>query len=189
MGKLVVTEFVTVDGVFEDPGGAEDFERGGWAFEFDRGEEGDQFKTDETMEAEAQLLGRATYEEFAKAWPSRGGEFADKFNTMPKYVVSKSLENPEWQNTTVLNGDPVEEVTTLKDEVDGVILVGGSAKLLKTLLDADLVDELRLMVYPVVLGKGKRLFRDHTARNALKLTEVRPVGDEGVLVQVYERAS
>jgi dihydrofolate reductase len=189
MGKLVVSEFVTVDGVFEDPGGAEDFERGGWAFEFSRGQEGDKFKTDETMEADAQLLGRATYEEFAKAWPSREGEFADKFNSMPKYVVSNSLEKPEWQNTTVLGGDAVEEITKVKEQVDGVILVAGSAKLLKTLLDADLVDELRLMVFPVVLGKGKRLFRDHTAKSALKLVEVKPVGDEGVIVQIYQRAA
>jgi dihydrofolate reductase len=190
MGKLVVTEFVTVDGVFEDPGGAEKFERGGWAFEFSRGEDGDKFKTDETMEAEAQLLGRGTYEEFAAAWPSREGEFADKFNTMPKYVVSTTLENPGWQNTTVISGDdPAAEIANLKEEIDGVILVAGSAKLLKLLLDEDLVDELRLMVFPVVLGKGKRLFRDHTAKSALELVEVRPVGDEGVIVQVYRRKS
>jgi dihydrofolate reductase len=189
MGKLVVTEFVTVDGVFEDPGGSENFERGGWAFEFERGEDGDKFKTDETMEAEAQLLGRDTYEEFAAAWPSREGEFADKFNSMPKYVVSNSLEDPEWQNTTVLSGDAVEEITKLKEQIDGVILVAGSAKLLKTLLDAELVDELRLMVFPVVLGKGKRLFRDHTAKNPLELVEVRPVGSDGVVLQVYQPAA
>src|SRR3954454_9056161 len=124
MGKLVVTEFVTVDGVFEDPGGSEDFERGGGAFEFERGEDGDKFKTDETMEAEAQLLGRRTYEEFAKAWPTREGEFADKFNSMPKYVVSKTLENAEWQNTTVIGGDdPAAEIRKLKEEIDGPILV------------------------------------------------------------------
>jgi dihydrofolate reductase len=186
MGKLVVTEFVTVDGVFEDPGGAEDFERGGWAFEFERGEEGDKFKMDETMEADAQLLGRRTYEEFAKAWPSREGEFADKFNSMPKYVVSKTLENPEWQNTIVIGGeDPAAEIRKLKDEIDGVILVAGGAKLLKFLLDEDLVDELRLMVFPVVLGNGRRLFLDHTAKNPLELVEARPVGDDGVTIQIY----
>jgi len=186
MGKLVVTEFVTVDGVFEDPGGSEDFERPAAALEFERGEEGDKFKTDETMEAEAQLLGRRTYEEFAKAWPSREGEFADKFNSMPKYVVSESLENPEWQNTTVIGGDdPAAEIRKLKDEIDGPIIVAGGAKLLKFLLDEALVDELRLMVFPVVLGKGRRLFLDHTAKNPLELVEVRPVGEDGVIVQIY----
>jgi dihydrofolate reductase len=186
VGKLVVTEFVTVDGVFEDPGGSEDFERGGWAFEFDRGDDGNQFKVDETMEAEAQLLGRMTYEEFASAWPSREGEFADKFNSMPKYVVSTTLEDPEWQNTTVLDkDDPAAAIRKLKEEIDGTILVAGGAKLLKFLLDEGLVDELRLMVFPVVLGKGRRLFLDHTAKNPLELVEVRPVGDDGVIVQVY----
>jgi dihydrofolate reductase len=186
MANLVVTEFVTVDGVFEDPGGSENSERGGWAFEFERGEDGDKFKMDETMEAEAQLLGRKTYEEFAKAWPSREGEFADKFNSMPKYVVSRTLENPEWQNSTVIGGnDPAAEIRKLKDEIDGTILVAGGAKLLKYLLDEGLVDELRLMVFPVVLGKGRRLFLDHTAKNPLELVEMRPVGDDGVVVQVY----
>jgi dihydrofolate reductase len=186
MGKLVVTEFVTVDGVFEDPGGSEDFERGGWAFEFERGEDGDKFKYDETMEAEAQLLGRKTYEAFAESWPSRTGEFADKFNSMPKYVVSKTLKDPEWQNSTVIDGDdPAAEIRKLKEEIDGPIVVAGGAKLVKFLLDEDLVDELRLMVFPVVLGKGRRLFLDHTSRNPLELVEVRPVGDDGVIVQVY----
>jgi dihydrofolate reductase len=186
VGTLVVTEFVTVDGVFEDPGGSEDFERGGWAFEFDRGDDGNKFKADETMEAEAQLLGRKTYEEFASAWPSREGEFADKFNSMPKYVVSTTLENPEWQNTTVLDSeDPAAAIRKLKEEIDGTILVAGGAKLLKFLLDEGLVDELRLMVFPVVLGKGRRLFLDHTAKNPLELVELKPVGDDGVIVQVY----
>jgi dihydrofolate reductase len=186
VGTLVVTEFVTVDGVFEDPGGSENFERGGWAFEFDRGDDGNKFKADETMEAEAQLLGRKTYEEFAAAWPSREGEFADKFNSMPKYVVSTTLENPEWQNTTVLDSDdPAAAIRKLKEEIDGTILVAGGAKLLKFLLDEGLVDELRLMVFPVVLGKGRRLFLDHTAKNPLELIELKPVGDDGVIVQVY----
>jgi dihydrofolate reductase len=190
VGKLVVTEFVTVDGVFEDPGGSENFERGGWAFEFERGDDGDKFKMDETMEAEAQLLGRKTYEEFAAAWPSREGEFADKFNSMPKYVVSTTLENPEWQNTTVLDReDPAGAVRKLKEEIDGTILVAGGAKLLKFLLDEGLVDELRLMVFPVVLGKGRRLFLDHTAKNPLELVELKPVGDDGVVVQIYRPRS
>jgi dihydrofolate reductase len=190
VGKLVVTEFVTVDGVFEDPGGSENFERGGWAFEFERGDDGDKFKMDETMEAEAQLLGRKTYEEFAAAWPSREGEFADKFNSMPKYVISTTLENPEWQNTTVLDReDPAGAIRKLKEEIDGTILVAGGAKLLKFLLDEGLVDELRLMVFPVVLGKGRRLFLDHTAKNPLELVELKPVGDDGVVVQIYRPRS
>src|SRR5262245_16990669 len=118
MAKLIVTEFVSLDGVMEDPGGAEDFKYGGWTFEIDRGE-GDKFKLDETMETDALLLGRKTYEGFAAAWPSREGEFADKFNTMPKYVVSSTLADPEWTNTTVLTGDPVEAVKKLKQEQDG----------------------------------------------------------------------
>ena len=183
--RIVVTEFVSLDGVMEAPGG-EDFKYPGWSFEFDRGDDGNQFKLDETMRADALLIGKRTYEEFAKAWPSREGEFADKFNSMPKYVVSKTIENPEWQNTTVIGGDdPAAEIRKLKEEIDGTILVAGGAKLLKFLLDEGLVDEMRLMVFPVVLGKGRRLFLDHTAKNPLELVEVRPVGDDGVIVQVY----
>ena len=186
MGRIIITEFASVDGVIEDPGGSEDFEYGGWSFEFERGEDGDRFKLDETKGSEALLLGRVTYEGFADAWPSREGEFADKFNSMPKYVVSNSLENPEWQNTTVIGGDdPAAEIRKLKEEIDGVILVAGGAKLLKFLLDEGLVDELRLMVFPVVLGKGRRLFLDHTAKNPFELVEARPVGDDGVTIQIY----
>src|SRR5215218_9246267 len=123
MGKIVVTEFVSVDGVMEDPGGSEDFEHGGWSFEIDRGEEGDRFKLDEALESQALLLGRVSYEGFAEAWPSREGEFADKFNSMPKYVVSSTLEEPEWNNSTVLTGDVVDEVTKLKQELHGDIYV------------------------------------------------------------------
>src|SRR5438309_8440913 len=158
MGKLVVTEFVSVDGVFEDPGGAEDCEHGAWTFEYDRGDEGNKFKLDELMGAEVQLLGRVTYEGFAAAWPSREGEFADKINNGAKYVVSTTLTDPEWQNTTVIAGDVPAEIAKLKDTVDGNILVAGSGTLVRTLLEADLVDELRLMVFPTVLGRGKRLF-------------------------------
>src|SRR5947207_15346406 len=139
MGKLVVTEFVSIDGVFEDPGGAEDYEHGGWTFEYDRGDDGNQFKLDELLEAEAQLLGRVTYEGFAAAWPSREGPFAEKLNNDPKYVVSRTLTEPEWQNTTVISGDVVEGVSRLKDETDGVILVAGSGMLVGALLEADLV--------------------------------------------------
>src|SRR5215210_3091186 len=113
MGKIVVTEFVSLDGVMEDPGGSEDYKHGGWTFQIDRGEEGDRFKLDETMAAGAQLLGRRTYEGFAEAWPSREGEFADKFNTMPKYVVSSTLEDPDWSNTTVIDGDLATEIPKL----------------------------------------------------------------------------
>src|SRR5216110_983331 len=141
MGKLVVTEFVSVDGVFEDPGGSEDFEHGGWTFEYDRGDDGNQFKLDELTNSEVQLLGRVTYEGFAAAWPSREGPFAEKLNNDPKYVVSTTLKEPEWQNTTVISDNVVEEISKLKDETEGDILVAGSGTLVQTLLEADLVDE------------------------------------------------
>jgi dihydrofolate reductase len=187
MGKLVVTEFVSIDGVYEDPGGAEGYEHGGWTFEYDRGEDGNAFKLDELMEAEVQLLGRVTYEGFAKAWPSRDGPFADKLNSDPKYVVSTTLEDPEWQNTTVISGDVVEQIAKLKDDTGGAILVAGSGTLVGTLLQAGLVDELRLMVFPTILGRGRRLFPDGIDRLKLKLVESRTVGPDGVQVQVYAR--
>jgi dihydrofolate reductase len=187
MGRIVVTEFVSLDGVMEDPGGSEDFEHGGWTFEIDRGEEGNKFKLDEAFEADALLLGRVTYEGFAAAWPSREGEFADKFNSMPKYVVSSTLEDPEWNNSTVLKGDLVEEVSKLKQEHDGDVYVHGSAQLVQSLLENDLVDELRLMVFPVVLGKGKRVFGETSDKKPLRLTDSKAVGD-GVAILVYEPA-
>jgi dihydrofolate reductase len=186
MGRIVVTEFVSVDGVMEAPGG-EDFKYPGWSFEFDRGEDGDGFKLDETRASEALLLGRRTYEGFARAWPSREGEFADMFNSMPKYVVSSTLESPEWNNTTVLNGDVVEEVKKLKQEIDGDIVVHGSAQLVHTLVDNDLVDELRLMVFPVVLGTGKRVFGETSDKKTLRLVDSRTVG-EGVPILIFEPA-
>jgi dihydrofolate reductase len=188
MGKLVVTEFVSVDGVFEDPGGGEDYEHGGWTFEYDRGDGGNKFKLDEVMESEVQLLGRVTYEGFAAAWPSREGEFAEKLNNDPKYVVSTTLKDPEWQNTTVISGDVAEEIAKLKGKTNGVILVAGSGTLVGTLLGADLVDELRLMVFPTVLGRGKRLFPDGIDRLKLKLAETKTVGPDGVQIQIYQRA-
>ena len=188
MGRIVVTEFVSLDGVMEAPGGGEDFEHGGWSFEIDRGEEGDKFKLDEALETEALLLGRVTYEGFAAAWPSREGEFADKFNNMPKYVVSSTLEEPEWNNSTVLQGDVAEEVSKLRDRVDGDIVVHGSARLVQTLLEHDLVDELRLMVFPVVLGSGKRLFGDTSDKKPLRLADSKMVGD-GVAILTYEPAA
>jgi dihydrofolate reductase len=187
MGKIVVTEFASLDGVVEDPGGSEDFKYGGWSFEFSRGDDGDKFKLDETMEAEAQLLGRVTFEGFADAWPSREGPFADKFNSMPKYVVSSTLEDPEWTNSTVLKGDVAEEVAKLKQQVGGVILVAGSVQLVQALIEHDLVDELRLMVFPVVLGAGKRLFGETSDKKGLRLKDSKTVGD-GVAILVYEPA-
>jgi dihydrofolate reductase len=189
MGKLVVTEFVSIDGVFEDPGGAEGYEHGGWTFEYDRGPEGNQFKLDELMQAEVQLLGRVTYEGFAAAWPSRDDEFADKLNRDPKYVVSSTLKDPQWENTTVLSGDVTAEISKLKEQTGGTILVAGSGTLVRALLAADLVDELRLMVFPTVLGRGRRLFPDGIDRLKLNLTEARQVGSDGVQVQVYGRAA
>ncbi|TMK75712.1 MAG: dihydrofolate reductase [Actinobacteria bacterium] len=187
MGRIVVTEFVSIDGVVEDPGGAEDYKYGGWSFEFQRGEEGDRFKLDEAMNSDALLLGRVTYEGFADAWPSREGEFADKFNNMPKYVVSTTLEDPEWNNSTVISGDLREEIARLRDEIDGDIVVHGSATLAQALLENDLVDELRLMVFPVALGTGKRLFGETSDKKPLRLTESKTVGD-GVAILVYQRA-
>ncbi len=186
MGRIVVTEFVSLDGVMEDPGGSESFEHGGWALEIARGDEGDKFKLDETLGADALLLGRITYAGFAEAWPAREGEFADKFNGMPKYVVSSTLEKAEWNNSTVLEGDVPGKVSELRQEHDGDIVVHGSAQLVRTLLEHDHVDELRLMVFPIVLGSGKRLFGDTSDKKRLRLAESRTVGD-GVAILVYER--
>lgn len=186
MARVVVSQFISVDGVIEDPGGAEDFERGGWAFKFDRGAEGDRFKLDELMSSGALLLGRVTYEGFAEAWPSREGEFADKFNGMTKYVVSTTLEDPAWSNSTVIAGDVAEEVAKLKQQPGADILVNGSAQLVHTLVEHDLADEYRLMVFPIVLGAGKRLFGATSDVASLKLADSRPVGEDGVLILTYE---
>src|SRR5256714_14155025 len=187
MRRIAVTECGSLDGVMEDPGGAEDFKYGGWTFEIDRGDEGNKFKLDETLEADALLLGRVTYEGFADAWPSRDGDFADKFNNMPKYVVSSTLRDPEWNNSTVLEGDLADAVAGLRDRHDGDVVVHGSAQLVQSLLEQDLVDELRVMVFPVVLGSGKRLFGEASDKKALELTSSRTVGD-GVEILVYEPA-
>ena len=188
MGRIVVTEFISLDGVIEAPGGGEGFKHDGWSFEISRGDEGDKFKLDETFASGALLLGRVTYEGFAAAWPSRDGEFADKFNTMPKYVVSSTLENPEWTNTTVLKGDVADEVAKLKAQQDGDIVVHGSVQLVQALLENDLVDELRLMVFPVVLGSGKRLFGETSDKKPLQLVDSKTVGD-GVSILVYAPAA
>jgi dihydrofolate reductase len=187
VGRIVVTEFVSLDGVMEDPGGSEDFRHGGWSFEIERGEEGDRFKLDEALESEALLLGRVTYEGFAQAWPSREGEFADKFNNMPKYVVTSTMEEGEWNNSTVIKGDVAGQVAKLREELEGDIVVHGSARLVQTLLEDDLVDELRLMVFPVVLGSGKRLFGETSDKKRLRLADSKTVGD-GVGILIYERA-
>ena len=187
MGRIVVTEFVSIDGVMEAPGGDEDFRHRGWTFEIDRGDEGDKFKLDEALSSEALLLGRVTYEGFAAAWPDREGEFADKFNSMPKYVVSSTLKEPQWNNSTVLGGDFADEIAKLKQEQDGDIVVHGSARLVQALVEHDLVDELRLMVFPVVLGSGKRLFGETSDKKPLRLVDSKVVGD-GVAILVYEPA-
>jgi dihydrofolate reductase len=186
MGRIVVTEFISLDGVVEDPGGSENFKHSGWSFEISRGDEGDKFKLDETMASDALLLGRVTYEGFAEAWPPRDGEFADKFNSMPKYVVSSTLEEPAWNNSTVLEGDLTEAVADVREKHDGDIVVHGSAQLVQALLEQGLVDELRLMVYPVVLGSGKRLFGETTDKLPLRLADSKTVG-EGVTILVYQR--
>jgi dihydrofolate reductase len=188
MGRIVVTEFVSLDGVMEDPGGAEGFEHAGWTFRFNRGDEGDRFKLDELKGSEAQLLGRVTYQAFAQAWPTIEDPvgFADLMNSMPKYVVSTTLQDEDatWNNSTVIRRDVIGEVTALKERVRGDILVAGSATLVQTLLEHRLVDELRLMVFPIVLGTGKRLFGKVSEPPMLVLDNVETVG-EGIVILTY----
>jgi dihydrofolate reductase len=187
--RIVVTEFVSLDGVMEAPGGEPGFRYPGWTFEFDRGEDGNQFKLDETRQADALLIGRRTYESFAGAWPQREGEFADKFNSMPKFVVSTTLNDPEWNNTTVLgSGDATAEVRKLKESFDGELQVPGSHQLVQELIRSDLVDQINLMVFPVILGTGKKAFTETPERRNLRLKESKVVGD-GVAVLIYERAA
>ena len=186
MGRIVVTEFISLDGVVEAPGG-EDFKYANWSFEFDRGDEGEQFKVDQALGADALLLGRRTYEGFAAAWPQYEGTLAEKYNGMPKYVVSSTLTDPTWNNTRVLSGGLAEEVTRLKDEVAGEISVAGSIRLAQGLLAHDLVDELHLMTFPVLLGTGRRLFAETPDRSVWKLTQSQIVG-EGVLITIFQRA-
>jgi dihydrofolate reductase len=186
MGRIYVSEFISLDGVMQDPGGDSKWKHAGWSFKVSRGEEGDKFKFDETRETEALLLGRVTYEGFAAAWPHVPGEFGDMFNNMPKYVVSATLKKADWKNSTILKGDVVKEVSALKQRLKGNIGVHGSARLAQTLLEHDLVDELRLMVYPVVLGSGKRLFGETTDKRSWKLAESRTVGD-GIAILIFQR--
>jgi dihydrofolate reductase len=187
MRKVIVSEFVTLDGVMEDPGGSEKFERGGWAFQFDRGPAGEKFKVDELMASDTLLLGRVTYEGFAAAWPGRTGEFADKMNSMPKVVVSTRLKKAEWNNSILIRENIPQAIARLKQAPGQGILVAGSARLVHTLLQHNLVDEIRLMVFPVVLGKGKRLFDDENDRRALQLVEAQPVGTAGVITLIYRK--
>jgi dihydrofolate reductase len=191
--KLVVTEFITLDGGVEDPGGSEDFEHGGWNFEYNIGDEGGKFKWDELDVADAQLLGRVTYEGFAEAWPDREetpgmAHFAKKFNAMPKHVVSSTLTDPEWNNSSVISGNVPEEVNKLKEQYDGDILVSGSVTLVKTLIENDLVDQWNLMFFPTLLGSGKRLFPEGVPRRNLKVIEQNVVGPEGVFTMICQRA-
>ena len=194
MGKIVVTEFVSVDGVSDDPAGAEGSERGGWTFALDsdgervriRGEEGEELLLAENRDAAALLVGRKTYEFFAGFWPQQEGRpLADIINRMPKYVVSSTLEDAEWNNSTVLSGRISEGVGRLKRETDGDILVPGSTHLVQTLIEHGLVDELRLMVHPVVVGAGKHLFGELSGIKPLRLVDTRTVGD-GVVILTYE---
>ena len=185
MGRIVVTEFISLDGVMEDPGGDSGFKHAGWTFEIEQGREGADFKINETRNSEALLLGRVTYQGFAKAWPSLDGEFADKFNNMPKYVISSTLDKAEWNNSTVLQGDVVKEVSKLRQKPGGDIVVHGSAKLVQTLVEHDLVDELRLMVFPVVLGSGKRLFGNTNDKKPLRLVDSRTLGD-GITLLTFQ---
>jgi dihydrofolate reductase len=185
MGKIVISENVSLDGVIEDPAGVEGFRLGGWFFETDHGEDGEKFTLDKTLGTEALLLGRRSYEFFAATWPSRSGALADKLNALPKYVVSSTLEDPAWNNSAVLKGDVVDEVSRLRRELTGEIVVLGSPQLARTLLEHDLVDELRLMVYPVVLGGGARLFGETSDKKPVRLVDTQTVGD-GIAILTYE---
>jgi dihydrofolate reductase len=196
MGRIVVTELVSLDGVSDDPAGFEDFERGGWTYELDsdgervmlRGEGGEEFNVAEARDSAALLLGRKTYEGFAVIWPQQQGRpLADLLNEIPKYVVSSTLEDAEWHNTTVLSGELTEEIERLKRDIDGEILVYGSTQLVQTLLEHELVDELRLMVHPVVVGAGRRLLGETSNRRPLRLVDSKQVG-EGVVILTYEPA-
>jgi dihydrofolate reductase len=185
MGKIVITENVSLDGVIEDPTGLEGLSVGGWFWETDRGEDGEKFTLDKTLHTEALLLGRRSYEFFAATWPSRGGELADQMNRVPKYVVSSTLEDSDWNNSTVMKGDVVAEVSKLKQELDGEIVVLGSPQLARTLIEHDLVDGLRLMIYPVVLGAGARLFGETSDKKPMRLVDMQTVGD-GIAILTYE---
>jgi dihydrofolate reductase len=185
MGRIVVSDNVSLDGVVQDPAGDEGFRRGGWVGLIkDRPELG-KLALDENLAAEALLLGRRTYEWLAARWPSRGGELADRLNSLPKYVVSSTLENPDWNNSTVLKGDAVDAVSKLKHELDGEIVVPASFQLVSTLMEHDLVDEMRLKIFPIVLGAGERLFGQTSGKKAMRLVDTRTIEGDIVFV-TYE---
>ncbi|HEV8597660.1 MAG TPA: dihydrofolate reductase family protein [Candidatus Dormibacteraeota bacterium] len=186
MGRIVVSNNVSLDGVIQDPAGDEGFKLGGWVGLIKDRPGLSKIALDEALGAEALLLGRRSYEWFAARWPSRSGELADRLNSMPKYVVSSSLEDPEWNNSTVLKGDPVEEVHKLKQELNGEIVVPASFQLVSTLIEHDLVDELRLKIFPVVLGAGERLFRETSDKIPLRLVDTQTV-DGDVAFLTYAR--
>jgi dihydrofolate reductase len=187
MGKIIVSENISLDGVVQDPTGDEGFRHGGWSGQIGDKDRGAWAKVlfDEALETEALLLGRRSYEWFAARWPSRNGEWADRLNSLPKYVVSSTLLDPDWNNSTVLKGDVVNEVSKLKQELGGEIVVYASRQLVRTLMEHDLVDELRLMVYPVVLGAGERLFGETSDKESMRLLNTRTVGD-GLAYLTYE---
>ena len=187
MRKLIVSEFVTLDGVMEAPGGEEGHPHSGWVFDFMSPDQ-EKYKLEETLSSEILLLGRVTYEGFAAAWPDRGGEFADKMNTMPKFIVSKTLQDPEWENSTVLEGDVAEEVRKLKDQEGGPILVAGSCTLVHALIEHGLIDELRVMLFPVTVGGGKRLFPENSEKTRLELADSQTFST-GVVVHTYRPSS
>ena len=187
MGKIIVSEFVTLDGVMEAPGGEPGHPHTGWVFDF-IGDEQIKYKLDETLEAESLLIGRVTYESFAGAWPERAGGFADKMNAMPKHVVSTTLRNPDWNNTSVISRDVVENVKRLKLREGGPIVVAGSRMVVHTLMEHDLVDEYRLMIFPVVLGSGRRLFPETQTKTTLRQVDSRSFSS-GVVVHTYHPTS
>jgi dihydrofolate reductase len=186
MGKIVISENVSLDGVIQDPAGDEGFTRGGWVGRIAALPEVAKVALDEALGTEALLLGRRSYEWFAARWPSRSGELADRLNSMPKYVVSSTLEDPDWNNSTVLKGDVVNEVSKLKQELNGEINVPASFQLARTLIEHDLVDELRLKIFPVVLGAGERLFGETSDKKPMRLVDTQTVGD-GIAILTYER--
>jgi dihydrofolate reductase len=185
MGKIIISENVSLDGVVQDPAGDEDFSRGGWVGQIAAREDVAKVALDEALGAEAFLLGRRSYEWLAARWPSRNGALADRLNSLPKYVVSSTLEDPHWNNSTVLKGDPVDEVAKLKETLSGEIVVAGSFQLLGTLIEHDLVDELRLKVFPVVLGAGGRLFGETSDKKPTRLIDSRTLGG-GIAYLTYE---
>jgi len=185
MGKIVVSENVSLDGVVQDPAGDEGFSRGGWVGLIAAREDVAKVALDEAVGAEAFLLGRRSYEWLAARWPSRSGELADRLNSLPKYVVSSTLEDPDWNNSTVLKGDALDEVSKLKQRLNGEIVVAGSFQLLRTLIEHDLVDELRLKIFPVVLGAGERLFSETSDKKPMRLVDSQTLG-EGIAYLTYE---